>query len=160
MARGAWRFSPQVVNCPASQDLCMGCANGRIAKGGPPAVRSLHDIRGVGGSNMLADLRITPIGDERDFPRLVADVVRVIAESRLQYMVHSMGTTIEGELSEILEAVQSCHAELRKHCDRILIELTIDDRSGADGELIRSIEHVREVGIGVPLERLTMTGEY
>jgi len=109
---------------------------------------------------MLADLRITPIGDERDFPRLVADVVRVIAESRLQYMVHSMGTTIEGELSEILEAVQSCHAELRKHCDRILIELTIDDRSGAEGELIRSIEHVREVGIGVPLERLTMTGEY
>jgi len=109
---------------------------------------------------MLADLRITPIGGERDFPSLVADVVRVISESRLQYMVHSMGTTIEGDLVEILAAVQNCHAELRKHCNRILIELSVDDRSGAEGELIRSIEHVREVGTGIPLERLTMTGEY
>ena len=109
---------------------------------------------------MLADLRITPMGAEKDFPRLVADVIRVVADSRLQYMVHSMGTTLEGDLAEILATVQRCHEELRKHCERILIELSIDDRSGAEGELVRSIEHVREIGTGVPLERLMSTGEY
>jgi uncharacterized protein (TIGR00106 family) len=109
---------------------------------------------------MLADLRITPVAGETDFPRLVADVVRVISDTRLQYMVHSMDTTLEGDLADILAAVQRCHEEVREHCKRILIELSIDDRSGAEGELVRSIEHVREAGTGVPLERLTVTGKY
>jgi len=109
---------------------------------------------------MLADLRITPVGAAVDFPRLVAVMVRVVADSRLQYMVHSMGTALEGDLPEILATVERCHEEARKHCKRVLIELSIDDRSGAEGELVRSIEHVREIGTGVPLERLTATGEY
>ncbi len=109
---------------------------------------------------MLAEFRITPVDSRGGFPRLVAEVLRVVDGSRLQYQLHAMGTTLEGELNEILEVVRRSHEELRKHSSRILIELSIDDRSGKEGELVRSIEHVRELGTGVPLERFTATGEY
>jgi hypothetical protein len=35
----------------------------------------------------------------------------------------------------------------------VLIELSIDDRAGAEGELVRSLDHLRELS-GQPLERL------
>jgi uncharacterized protein (TIGR00106 family) len=104
---------------------------------------------------MLAELRVTPVGSPEDFAHIVAGVVRVVCESDLQYRVDAMGTTVEGELGEILELVRRCHEEVRKHSDRALIELSIDDRAGAEGELVKSIERVRELEVGVPLERLT-----
>jgi uncharacterized protein (TIGR00106 family) len=104
---------------------------------------------------MLAELRVTPVGSREDFARVIAGVVRVVADSHLQYCVHAMGTTLEGELDEILEVLRRCHGEVRKHSDRALIELSIDDRAGEEGELVRSLEHLRQAGIGVALERLT-----
>jgi uncharacterized protein (TIGR00106 family) len=109
---------------------------------------------------MIAEFRVTPLDSKQSFPHLVADALRVISESDLQYQLHAMGTTLEGELDEILYAVRRTHEELRKHVPRVLIELSIDDRAGETGELVRSIEHVREIGEGVPLERLTETGGY
>ena len=108
---------------------------------------------------MIAELRITPVTEgDQDFPHLVAEVLRIVQASRLQYMLNPMGTTLEGDLDEILEVVKHCHQELRKHTNRLLMELSIDDRAGAEGELVRSVEHVRD--LGVPLERLVATGEY
>ena len=104
---------------------------------------------------MLAELRVTPVGSPEDFAHFVAGVVRVVSESDLQYRVHAMGTTVEGELEQILDLVRRCHEEVRKQSNRALIELSIDDRAGAEGELVRSMERVRQLEVGVPLERLT-----
>jgi uncharacterized protein (TIGR00106 family) len=104
---------------------------------------------------MLAELRITPVGAAaEDFAEIVSAVVRTISNSHLQYVVHAMGTTVEGELDEILAAARACHEEVRKHCERALIELSIDDRAGVEGELVRSVEHVKRLSPRVPLERL------
>lgn len=105
---------------------------------------------------MLAELRVTPVGGSpEEFPRIVARVVRIVSECDLQYRVEAMGTLVEGELPEILELVRRCHQEVRKHSDRALIELSIDDHAGAEGELVRSLDRVRRLEVGVPLERLT-----
>jgi uncharacterized protein (TIGR00106 family) len=103
---------------------------------------------------MLAELRVTPIGSKTSFARLVADLVPILAESPLQYQVHAMGTTLEGELDAILEVVRRCHVELRKEADRVLIELSLDDRSAAEGEIVRSLQHIRTLRVEAPLERL------
>jgi len=102
---------------------------------------------------MLAELRITPVGTRTPFARLIADLLPILAESPLQYRVHAMGTTLEGDLDAILDLVRRCHEELRKHADRVLVELSVDDRAGAEGELVRGLEHVRALS-GTPLERL------
>lgn len=103
---------------------------------------------------MLAELRVTPVGGSAPFPRLVADVLPILRESPLQYQVHAMGTTLEGELEDILAVVRRCHEALRGEAERVLIELSVDDRADADGELVRSVEHVRELASGTPTERL------
>jgi uncharacterized protein (TIGR00106 family) len=103
---------------------------------------------------MLAELRLTPVGSSISFARLVADIVPILAESPLQYQLHAMGTTVEGDLDAILDAVRRCHEELRKHADRVLIELAIDDRTTAEGELVRSLDHVRRLSLDAPIERL------
>jgi len=102
---------------------------------------------------MVAEIRVTPVGSAVPFVRLVADLLPILADSPLQYELHAMGTTVEGDLEAILELVRRCHEELRKHADRVLIELSIDDRAGADGELVRSVEHLRQIS-GQSLERL------
>jgi uncharacterized protein (TIGR00106 family) len=103
---------------------------------------------------VLAELRVTPIGPRTSFARLIADLVPVLAESPLQYQVHAMGTTLEGDLEPILEVLRRSHEEARKHADRVLIELSLDDRTAAEGEIVRSLQHVRELRVAAPLERL------
>lgn len=103
---------------------------------------------------MLAELRLTPVGSRISFARLVAEVVPILAASPLRYQVHAMGTSLEGDLDAILALVRACHDQLRKHADRVLIELSIDDRTAAEGELVRSLEHVQDLNVGAPLARL------
>ena len=102
---------------------------------------------------MLAELRLTPVGPGIPFLRLNADLLPILAESPLQYQVHALSTTLEGDLDDILEVVRRCHDEARKHADRVLVELSIDDRAGAEGELVRSLDHLHSIS-GRPLERL------
>lgn len=104
---------------------------------------------------MLGELRVTPVGSNADFAQMVAGVIRIVADSDLQYQVHAMGTTLEGDLNEILDVVRRCHEDVRKRSERILIEISIDDRGGAEGELVRSVNHVRDLEISTPVERLT-----
>jgi uncharacterized protein (TIGR00106 family) len=103
---------------------------------------------------MLAELRLTPVDAEISFARLIADLIPILAESPVQYQVHAMGTTLEGGIDAILEVVRRCHEESRRHADRVLLELSIDDRSGAEGEIVRSVEQVRELQHEAPLERV------
>jgi uncharacterized protein (TIGR00106 family) len=103
---------------------------------------------------LLAELRVTPVDSKTSFARIVADIVPILAQSPLQYQVHAMGTTLEGELDAILEVVRQCHRALRREADRVLIELSLDDRTAAEGEIVRSLQHVRSLRVEAPLERL------
>jgi uncharacterized protein (TIGR00106 family) len=107
---------------------------------------------------MLAELRVTPVGSKTSFARLIADLLPILAESPLQYQVHAMGTSIEGDLTAILDLVRRFHQEARKHADRVLIELALDDRTSAEGEMVRGLQHVRDLRLKTPLERLVHPG--
>jgi uncharacterized protein YqgV (UPF0045/DUF77 family) len=102
---------------------------------------------------MLAELRITPIGSKVPFARLIADLLPLLSESRLQYQVNPMGTTLAGDLPDILALVQQCHGRLRERTERVLIELSVDDRAPHEAELVRGLEHVRQMATEAPLER-------
>jgi uncharacterized protein (TIGR00106 family) len=109
---------------------------------------------------MLAELRVTPVGSHPSFAELIADLVPLLAESPLHYQVHAMGTTLEGDLGAILRLVEGAHRELRRRSPRILIELSIDDRDAAEGELVRSLHHLRDLAFSTPLERFVSPAEH
>jgi DNA polymerase (family 10) len=147
---------PPLPSCPVRSGSMGRTAppRGLSRRSGRPRalVRWLH-VRGSGGFDMVAELRVTPVGARVPFVRLIADLLPILDESPLQYELHAMGTTVEGEIDAILELVRRCHHELRKHAERVLIELSIDDRAGAEGELVRSLSHLRELS-GRSLERV------
>lgn len=103
---------------------------------------------------MLAELRLTPVGSKISFAHLIADLVPILVDSPLQYQVHAMGTTLEGDLEPILDVARRCHEVARKQADRVLIELSIDDRTAAEGGIVRSLQHVSELRVQGALERL------
>ena len=79
---------------------------------------------------LVAEITITPVvGDElRPYVDAAIDEVR---KSGLNYEVEAMGTTIEGELEQVLDVVKKAHeAVRRKGANRILTEVRIDDRVG------------------------------
>ena len=108
---------------------------------------------------MLAELRLTPVDSNVSFARLIADLVPILADSPIQYRVHAMGTTLEGGIDEILGVVRRCHEASRARAERVLLELSIDDRATGAGEIERSVEQVRDLGPDGPLERVLAAPE-
>jgi uncharacterized protein (TIGR00106 family) len=111
-------------------------------------------MSGDGGNAMLGELRVTPVGTGPAPLSHVATVLRIIERSSLAYQVHPMGTTLEGEIDQILDVVRQSHVELRKRVPRVLIELSLDDRQVEEGEMVRGVNRLRELAAPTPLERV------
>lgn len=103
---------------------------------------------------MIAELRVTPVDSQREFRQALEDVLRIVHDSHLHYVVGPMSTSLEGPLEEILGVVRRCHERFRTQGERVLIELSIDDHPSREGELVRGMERLREISAGLPLERL------
>jgi uncharacterized protein (TIGR00106 family) len=75
----------------------------------------------------------------------VARCLEVVAASGLDYRLHAMGTTLEGELDEVLAVVRRCFAALEKDCDRISCSVKIDYRKGPGGRLRSKVQKVQSL---------------
>lgn len=100
---------------------------------------------------VLLDFSMTPLGKGESVSPYVARCLEVIAGSGLDYRLHAMGTTLEGELDEVLAVVRRCFAALEPDCDRISCSMKIDFRKGSAGRLRSKVEKV-QVLVGRPLK--------
>jgi uncharacterized protein (TIGR00106 family) len=99
---------------------------------------------------VLLEMSITPLGKGESVSQYVAECVRLIDESGLQYELHSMGTIVEGELAEVLDLMRRCIELVAQHSDRVTCAATLDYRRGHAGRLKSKIESVeRKLGRGV-----------
>lgn len=105
---------------------------------------------------VLLDFSMTPLGKGESVSPYVARCLEVVAASRLEYRLHAMGTTLEGELDEVLAVVRRCFAALESDCPRISCSIKIDYRKGAGGRLQSKVRKVVEL-LGRPL-RTTQEG--
>lgn len=79
---------------------------------------------------VVAEITITPVVGDALRPYIDAAVDEV-RKSGLNYEVEAMGTTVEGELDQVLEVVKKAHEAVRnKGAQRVLTEVKIDDRVG------------------------------
>jgi uncharacterized protein (TIGR00106 family) len=99
---------------------------------------------------VLLDFSMTPLGKGESVSPYVARCLEVVAASGLDYRLHAMGTTLEGELDEVLAVVRSCFEALQTDCDRISCSVKIDYRTGAGGRIQSKVQKV-EALIGRPL---------
>jgi len=84
---------------------------------------------------VLLEFNITPVGVGESVGQYVARAVDVIDRSGLNYQLHAMGTTVEGELDQVLAVLRGSIEELAKDCPRLSISARIDYRANHSGML-------------------------
>ena len=99
---------------------------------------------------VLLDFSMTPLGKGESVSPYVARCLEVVAASGLDYRLHAMGTTLEGELGQVLDVVRRCFEVLQPDCDRISCSVKIDYRKGTGGRLDSKVQKVQDL-VGRPL---------
>lgn len=101
---------------------------------------------------MLLELSVIPLGRGRSISTDVADLVRIIDASGLDYRLTATGTIIEGTWDQVMDVAQKCHSEMRKKTERVITLMKIDDYADRAGRLTAAVESV-ENKIGKPLKK-------
>src|SRR5215469_10041519 len=97
---------------------------------------------------VLLDFSMTPLGKGESVSPYVARCMEVVAACGLDHRLHAMGTTLEGELEEVLVVVRRCFEVLLPDCDRISCSIKIDYRKGPGGRLRSKVEKVQKLVSG------------
>jgi uncharacterized protein (TIGR00106 family) len=100
---------------------------------------------------VLLDFSMSPVGKGESMAPYVARCLEVITASGLDYRLHSMGTTVEGEWDQVFAVVQRCFEALRPDCDRISCNIRVDYRKGNARRIESKVKHVEEL-VGRPLK--------
>jgi len=96
---------------------------------------------------MIVNFSIVPIGKESSLSAQVAEILKIVSESGIDYKLHSMGTILEGEWDNIMKLIKKCHKNILKDSDRVLTTVTIDDRKGRTGRIAGKVKSVeRKMG--------------
>ncbi len=95
--------------------------------------------------SVMAQFAIFPTDKGDSVAPYVARAIQVIKDSGLPYVFGPMGTTIEGEWSEVMDCITRCHQVLEEDSDRIYLALTMDSRKGRVNGLKTKVEHVEQI---------------
>jgi uncharacterized protein (TIGR00106 family) len=94
---------------------------------------------------VLLDFSIAPMDKGESVARYVARCLEIVAASGLDYRLHAMGTTLEGEWDQVFDVVTRCFKELQPECKRISVSIKVDYRDGPGGRLESKVKHVEEI---------------
>jgi uncharacterized protein (TIGR00106 family) len=83
-----------------------------------------------------------PLGGGESVSEHVARSLEIIERSGLEYRLGPMGTTIEGEIDEVLDVVKQCLETMAKNCDRVSCTAKLDYRRGSESRLVSKVKAV------------------
>ena len=101
---------------------------------------------------MLMELNIVPLGHGESFSADLAEVLKIIDESGLDYRLTASGTNIEGGWEELMDVARLCHKEMRKKARRVVTTIRIDDYGERADRLAAMVRSVEEK-VGKPLRK-------
>lgn len=93
---------------------------------------------------VLLEMSVVPMGAGASVSQYVADCVDLVDRSGLDYEVHSMGTIVEGELTAVLQLMQTCIEKMAEHSDRVSCAAKLDFRRGTVGRLQAKVDSVEK----------------
>jgi uncharacterized protein (TIGR00106 family) len=93
---------------------------------------------------MLAEVSIVPIGKGVSVSEYVAESVKIIDASGLDYRLSPMATVIVGEYDEVMSVIRKCHMRMMELSQRVITSIKIDDRSDKKATLDSKLESVEK----------------
>jgi len=101
---------------------------------------------------MLLELSVIPLGRGRSISADVADMVKIIDASGLDYRLTAAGTIVEGSWEQVMDVARKCHSEMRKKTERVVTFMKIDDYGDRSGRLTGAVASV-EAKVGKAVKR-------
>ena len=89
---------------------------------------------------MLMELSIIPLGRGRSISTDVAEVVKIIDGSGLDYRLTAGGSIIEGTGDQLMDLAKSCHQAMRGKTEHVITLIKIDDYEQRTGRLVANEE--------------------
>jgi uncharacterized protein (TIGR00106 family) len=100
--------------------------------------------------SVMAEFSVVPVGKGESLSPVVARVLKIVAESGVNYRANPMGTVLEGSWDEVMEVVKKCHDEALKEGVRVVTSIKIDERKGVDRRMEEKLASVeRKLGIAL-----------
>ncbi|MDR3792507.1 MAG: MTH1187 family thiamine-binding protein [Terracidiphilus sp.] len=103
---------------------------------------------------MVAGFTVVPMAAGESVSHLVAEALKIVDASGLDYELGPMQTVVEGEETAVMETIMKCHHRMLELAPRVLTTITIDDRKGAMGRLRGKVADV-EKQVGKTLSRVS-----
>ena len=100
---------------------------------------------------VLLDFSMAHMGKGESVSAYVARCLEIVAASGVDYRLHAMGTTLEGNLDEVLAVIRRGFEALQADCDRISCSIKIDYRKGPGGRLQSKVQKVESL-VGLALQ--------
>ncbi|HEX2715915.1 MAG TPA: MTH1187 family thiamine-binding protein [Candidatus Acidoferrales bacterium] len=101
---------------------------------------------------MLLELSVIPLGRGRSISADVADLLKIIEASHLDYRLTATGTIIEGTWDQLMAVAHKCHSETRTKTERVITLMKLDDYEDRTGRLTATIASV-EAKVGKPVKK-------
>lgn len=92
---------------------------------------------------VLLEMSIVPMGASESVSAEVAECVRLIDQSGLDYELHAMGTIVEGPLDEAVALMQRCIERLAERHPRVSCAAKLDYRPGHRGRIRSKVDSVQ-----------------
>lgn len=94
----------------------------------------------------IAEVSIVPIGTgNTSVSEFVADAVKVLKKSGLNYKLNPMGTIIEGEIKDVMDVITKMHeTPFMKGSKRVYTTIKIDDRRDKSVKMEEKVQAVKE----------------
>lgn len=82
----------------------------------------------------------------------VADVVKIVDGSGLDYRLTAAGSIIEGTWDQLMSLARKCHQATRAKTERVITLIKIDDYEQRTGRLIAAVKSVEDK-VGKPVKK-------
>jgi uncharacterized protein (TIGR00106 family) len=93
---------------------------------------------------MVMELTIIPLGRGRSISGDIAELVRLIEGSGLDYRMTAFGTLVEGNWEQLVALAKDCHFAVRNKTERVLTMVRIDDYGDRTGEIEGAVTRVEQ----------------
>ncbi len=101
---------------------------------------------------MLLEFSVIPLGRGRSVSADIADLVKIIEASGLDYRLTATGTILEGNWEQVMEVARKCHTEMRKKTERVVTFMKLDDYADHTGRLSAAVASV-EAKVGKAVKK-------
>ncbi len=92
---------------------------------------------------MLVELSVIPVGRGTHIADDIAEVVRIIQDSGLPFLLTPSATCLEGDWAEVMPVIRLCHERMRGRCAHVVTLIKIEDDAGAGNKLRENVASVQ-----------------